>query len=39
VTHGYSDELVRWLRETGFRADRLDTRFEGETGADAEPEA
>ena len=39
VTHGYSDELVRWLRETGFRADRLDTRFEGEAGADAEPEA
>jgi len=36
VTHGYSDELVRWLRESGMDARRLDTRFEGEAGADAD---
>jgi len=35
VTHGYQDEVVRWLQETGRRAARLDTRFEGEAGADA----
>ena len=35
VTHGYSAELVRWLIDTGREATRLDTRFEGETGADA----
>ena len=35
VTHGYSAELVRWLTDTGREAARLDTRFEGETGADA----
>ena len=39
VTHGYSSEVVRWLSETGRRARRLETRFEGEAGADigAEP--
>ena len=39
VTHGYSAELVRWLTETGRTASRLDTRFEGEAGADAGAEA
>lgn len=31
VTHGYSQVFARHLRETGFDADVLDTRFEGET--------
>jgi putative mRNA 3-end processing factor len=37
VTHGYRDELVRWLAETrpGVRALALATRFEGEQGAAA----
>ena len=39
VTHGYSAELVRWLTETGREAARLDTRFEGEAGADIGTEA
>jgi putative mRNA 3-end processing factor len=34
VTHGYSSEVVRWLSETGRAARRLETRFEGEAGAD-----
>ncbi len=29
-THGFTAPLVRWLREQGFEADALATRFEGE---------
>ena len=35
VTHGYSSEVVRWLTDTGRSAAALETRFEGEAGADA----
>ncbi|HEX4885505.1 MAG TPA: ligase-associated DNA damage response exonuclease [Casimicrobiaceae bacterium] len=40
VTHGYRDELVRWLTETrpGLHAEALATRFEGEQGAAAPAE-
>jgi len=31
VTHGYRDELTRWLQERGYDAQAVDTRFEGET--------
>lgn len=31
VTHGYMDVMVRWLRENGWQADALATRFTGET--------
>lgn len=40
VTHGYRDELVRWLAEHGRSARAVETRFEGEAGAetaDGEP--
>ena len=30
ATHGYSETLARYLRETGLRAAPLETRFEGE---------
>jgi putative mRNA 3-end processing factor len=30
VTHGYTGPLVRWLGESGYRAEALETRFEGE---------
>jgi putative mRNA 3-end processing factor len=30
ATHGYSDALARYLRETGLAAAPLETRFEGE---------
>lgn len=33
VTHGYRDELVRWLTERGQPARALETRYEGEAGA------
>ena len=33
VTHGYSDPLVRWLRERGLDAQTLATRFTGEQGS------
>ena len=36
VTHGYTSQLVRYLRETGRRADAVDTRFEGELEAEIE---
>ncbi len=36
VTHGYREELVRWLTEHGQAARALDTRFEGEAGASPE---
>jgi putative mRNA 3-end processing factor len=31
VTHGYSDDLSRWLREKGWQAEALPTRYEGES--------
>ena len=31
VTHGYRDEVTRWLRERGYDAASVETRFEGET--------
>jgi putative mRNA 3-end processing factor len=34
VTHGYRDELVRWLVERGQSARAVETRFEGEAGAE-----
>ena len=50
ATHGYTDVLVRYLREQGLRADALQTEFRGEddqtetedeaiTGADGEADA
>jgi putative mRNA 3-end processing factor len=30
VTHGYTSQLVRWLREHGRNADAIQTQFEGE---------
>ena len=38
VTHGYSSEMVRWLKELGLDAATLATRFEGELG-EMQPEA
>jgi putative mRNA 3-end processing factor len=39
VTHGYSEPLVRWLRERGLDAQMLVTRFAGEEGsAQTEPQ-
>lgn len=32
VTHGYIAPMVRWLRENGWEADALATRFQGEAG-------
>lgn len=34
VTHGFIDELVRWLNENGFNAKSLKTQYVGETGSD-----
>jgi putative mRNA 3-end processing factor len=31
ATHGHTDPLVRWLRENGWQADTLNTRFTGES--------
>jgi putative mRNA 3-end processing factor len=36
VTHGYRDELARWLAEQGRDARGVDTPFEGERGEAAE---
>ena len=33
VTHGYRDELARWLNERGRTARGIETRYEGEMGA------
>jgi putative mRNA 3-end processing factor len=38
VTHGFSNELVRWLREQGTNAVELKTHFMGDDGADTEPD-
>lgn len=34
VTHGYTLPLVQWLREKGLEAAALETRYEGEPGAE-----
>ena len=39
VTHGYREELVRWLTERGRNARAIETRFEGEAGAEIDPQA
>jgi len=31
VTHGYSDVLVRYLREIGIDADTMETQYQGES--------
>ena len=36
VTHGFSHEMVRWLREQGTNAVELKTHFMGDDGADVE---
>ena len=36
VTHGATGPMVRWLRENGWEADALATRFTGETGEGTE---
>jgi putative mRNA 3-end processing factor len=38
VTHGFSNELVRWLREQGTNAVELKTHFMGDDGTDLEPD-
>ncbi|MEP6847543.1 MAG: DNA ligase-associated DEXH box helicase, partial [Acidobacteriota bacterium] len=38
VTHGFVDELVRWLRETGTDAHPLKTQFVGDDVADLSDE-
>ena len=38
VTHGFSHEMVRWLREQGTNAVELKTHFMGDDGADLEPD-
>jgi hypothetical protein len=30
VTHGYRDELARWLAERGHAAEAVETPYEGE---------
>jgi putative mRNA 3-end processing factor len=35
VTHGYTAPLVQWLAERGYEAAAMQTRFEGEPGAEA----
>jgi len=37
VTHGYRLPLVRWLVEKGLAAQAVETRFEGEAGAEEVP--
>ena len=34
ATHGFTEPLVRWLRERGLEAHAMHTRFEGEGGAE-----
>jgi putative mRNA 3-end processing factor len=36
VSHGYTDEMVRWLREAGLNAREVETRFAGEVDETAE---
>ncbi len=37
VTHGYTEVLVRYLREQGMDADVVPTRYEGESDSEKEP--
>ncbi len=37
VTHGYSDLYAKWLREQGYDAQPIETKFEGETLEGREP--
>ena len=37
-THGYTAPLVRWLRENGWRAEAIQTRFEGEGETESKTE-
>jgi putative mRNA 3-end processing factor len=40
VTHGYTEQVVRWLRDRGYDALAVETRFTGERAdLDAEPAA
>ncbi|MEM7391453.1 MAG: ligase-associated DNA damage response exonuclease [Verrucomicrobiota bacterium] len=39
VTHGYTEVLVRWLREQGVDASELETRFGGERNEEDETES
>jgi putative mRNA 3-end processing factor len=36
VTHGYSSPMARWLKEQGYDADVLETRFAGELESEEE---
>jgi putative mRNA 3-end processing factor len=36
VTHGYTEVMVRWLREQGFSADVLPTHFESQSDEESE---
>ncbi len=36
VTHGYTATMTKWLRENGWQAEALKTRFEGEIEDEAE---
>lgn len=38
VTHGFSEEVVRWLNETGMNAVPLKTKFVGDDAAVTEPD-
>jgi putative mRNA 3-end processing factor len=34
VTHGFTETMVKWLREQGYEAQAIETEFEGEAGAE-----
>ncbi len=36
VTHGYTEPVVRWLRENGWEADVIKTEYEGESEREGE---
>lgn len=36
VTHGFSEEIVRWLNETGMNAETLKTKFVGDDATDGQ---
>ena len=36
VTHGYTEPVVRWLRENGWDADSIKTQYEGESETEGE---
>lgn len=38
VTHGFSEEVVRYLNETGIHAEELKTKFVGDDGSDFDDE-